>query len=69
MKQIFQGLSALFMAVISFLTARIKELAKRAQYLEDSRHKYQDLWLMKLDPEFAKIKMDMEKKGGGENGV
>lgn len=72
MMQIFQGLSALFLAVIGYMKSRVKALSEqieslfeRIEYLNDSRHKYQDLWIMKLDPEFAKIKMEMEKKQDG----
>ena len=61
-ESIFKGISAIFLAVIGFMKSRISHLAKQNDYLNESRHKYQDLWLMKLDPEFAKIKMEMEGK-------
>jgi len=61
MKSIFAGIVSICLALIGFMKARITALAKRNKYLVDSRIKYQNLWLMKLDPEFAKIKKEMEQ--------
>jgi len=62
MKSIFSGIISICLAIIAFMKARLSALSKRNVYLVDSRIKYQNLWLMKLDPEFAKIKKEMENK-------
>ena len=71
MEKIFQGLTALFFAIIGILKALLiaankkeKALNERISYLTSSRRKYQDLWIMKLDPQFAKLKKELEKTEG-----
>ena len=71
MEKIFQGLTALFFAIIGILKALLiaankkeKALNERISYLTSSRRKYQDLWIMKLDPQFAKLKKELEETEG-----
>lgn len=63
MKQIFQGLSTLFLVVIGFFKARINALAKQNEYLADSRKKYQDRFLKMLSPEYKKLVEEENQKG------
>ena len=63
MRQIFQGLSALFLTVIGFMKAQIRALTKQNHYLSESRHKYQDRWIQTLSPEYAAM-AKQEKKSG-----
>lgn len=61
MTQIFQGLSALFLAVLAFLKARVNALAKHNEYLTESRHRYQDRFMRLLSPDYNKL-VEKEKE-------
>jgi len=69
MEQIFKGLSALFLTVIGFMSARIKDLAVENKYLVNSRKKYQDRFLKLLSPEYNKLVGEESGTGGGGNGI
>ncbi|MBA3051895.1 hypothetical protein FP828_03650 [bacterium] len=55
MLKIFEGVSALFLAMFAFMKARVNVLSKQNEYLTESRKKYQDRFLKLLSPEYEKL--------------